>query len=145
MRAKPSALEVGAKGEGADMSYLVELPVGVADGSVQVVGVEIEHAADGLVDVSRPGQAIARATRSLGEMLVGIRPVAESLLDGFAGMADTPDEIGFEFGLSLSADANLVVATTAAQAHFKVTLAWRPPPRPQSGDAPTAAVAEEEP
>lgn len=136
---------VGAIREGADMSYLIELPVGVTDGSVQVVGVEIEHAADGLVDVSRPGQAIARATRSLREMLAGIRPVAESLLDGFAGMADTPDEIGFEFGLSLSADANLVVATTAAQAHFKVTLAWRPPPRPRSGNAPAAAVAEEEP
>jgi hypothetical protein len=127
------------------MSYLVELPVGAVDGSVQVVGVEIEHAADGLVDVSRPGQVIARATRSLGEMLAGIRPVAEGFLEGFNGMADMPDEIGFEFGLSLSADANLVVATTAAQANFKVSLAWRPPPRPRSCDAPAAVIAEKAP
>ncbi len=92
------------------------------------MSVEIEQVADGLVDVSRPGQAVARATRSLGEMLVSIRPVAESFLDAFVGMANAPDEIGLEYGLSVSADANLVIATTAAQANFKVTLTWRTPP-----------------
>lgn len=110
------------------MKYLVELPVGGPDGPPVTVGVEIEQAADGLVDVSRPGQVVARAARSLGEMLGGIRPVAESFLNNLADMPDTPDEIGLEFGLSLSADANLVVATTATQANFKVTLTWHRPP-----------------
>lgn len=116
------------------MKYLIELPVRTADGPAHTVGVEIEQAGDGLVEVSRPGQAVARAARSLGDMLGGIRPIAENFLDGFAGMRDVPDEIGLEFGLSLSADANLVVATTAAQANFKVSLTWRRPP----GAAPEA-------
>ena len=119
------------------MKYLVELPVGVA-GSPQTVGVEIEQTADGLVKVARPGQVVARAAQSLGEMLAGIRPVAENFVTGFAGMAEAPDEIGLEFGLSLSADANLVVATTAAQANFKVSLTWRPR---ASGEEPQATPA----
>jgi hypothetical protein len=104
------------------MKYLVELPVGMADGPPRIVGVEIEYAADGPVKVSRPGQAVARAAHSLGEMSAGIRPVADSFVTGFADMAEAPDEIGLEFGLSLLAEANLVVASSAAAANCKVTL-----------------------
>jgi len=120
-------VHAGSREQGKDLRHLVELPVGTAT-PAQIVSVEIEQLPDGLVDVSRPGQAVARATRSLGEMLAGIRPVAESFLDGFVGMANAPDEIGLEYGLSVSADANLVIATTAGQANFKVTLTWRTPP-----------------
>jgi hypothetical protein len=127
------------------MRYLVELPVGAAGAPARTVSVEIEQVADGVVDVSRPGQAVARATRSLGEMLAGIRPVAESFLDSFAGMANAPDEIGLEYGLSVSADANLVIATTAAQANFKVTLTWRTPPASELEGEPFPAAPEESP
>ena len=51
-------------------------------------------------------------------------------------MPDPPDEINLEFGLSLSAEANLVVATTATQANFTVALTWRRPAEPaRSGEA----------
>jgi hypothetical protein len=110
------------------MTYLVELPVGGADGPPRVVKVEIEQAGDALVQVARPGQVVARASRSLGEMLAGIRPLAQNFVDGFHGMAHAPDEIGIEFGLSLSAEANVIVSSTAAQANFKVTLTWLRPP-----------------
>lgn len=119
----------------------MELPVAGSDGSAVTVGVEIEQAADSLVKISRPGQVVARATHSLGEMLAGIRPVAESFIDGLADMAEAPEEIGLGFGLSLSADANLIVATTAASANFKVSLTWRRPTsrsEPQLEQAPSA-------
>lgn len=109
------------------MKYLVELPVGDSEGTAQVVGIEIELPADGLVKVSRPGQVVARAARSLGDMLATIRPVAENFVDGFDGMTHAPDEISLEFGLSLSADASLVVSSTAAAANFKVSLKWHTP------------------
>lgn len=127
------------------MRYLVELPVATARAAGQTVSVEIEQVADGLVDVSRRGQAVARATRPLGEMLAGIRPVAECFLEGFAGMARAPDEIGLEYGLSVSADANLVIATTAAQANFKVTLTWRTPPASVPDGRPVPAAPSEKP
>lgn len=124
------------------MRYTVELPVGAAHSPAQIVNVEIEHPQDGLVDVSRPGQAVARAARSLGDMLAGIRPVAESFLESFADMDHVPDEVSLEYGLSLSADANLVIATTAAQANFKVTLTWRTPSGPEPADSPQSATPE---
>ncbi|MGW0366712.1 CU044_2847 family protein [Streptomyces sp. NPDC002990] len=116
------------------MAYLVELPVSVGDGAAggavrtDVVRVEVEQTADGLVQVARPGQVVARATRSLGDMLAGVRPVAQNFVESFRGMAQAPDEISVAFGLSLSAEADVVITSTAAQANFTVTLTWNRPP-----------------
>lgn len=49
------------------MAYQVELPIGAAGGPQDVVRVEIAPIGeDGLVRVARPGQVMARASRSLG-------------------------------------------------------------------------------
>lgn len=119
------------------MAYLVELPVGAAD----VVKVEIVEVGEGLVQVARPGRIVARATQSLGDMLAGVRPVAEHFVEGFRSMAHAPDEIAIEFGVSLSAEADVVISSTAAQANFKVSLTWQRPPtgdRDPVADGPAA-------
>ncbi|MFD5432218.1 CU044_2847 family protein [Kitasatospora sp. NPDC127067] len=105
--------------------------------------IEIEQASEGLVQVARPGQVVARATRSLGEMLAGVRPVAQDFVDGFRGMAHAPDEIGIEFGLSLSAEADVVISSTSAQANFKVSLTWKR--TPADGTDQVVEPAAEEP
>ncbi|MET9555696.1 CU044_2847 family protein [Streptomyces sp. NPDC006645] len=109
------------------MKHVVELPVDVEGGRQGVVQVQVEQVGEGLADVSRSGRLATRAARSLGDMLADIRPVAENFVAGFAGMEQAPDEIGLEFGLSLTAQADVVVSSTAAAANFKVTLAWRKP------------------
>ncbi|HXL88415.1 MAG TPA: CU044_2847 family protein [Streptosporangiaceae bacterium] len=110
------------------MTYVVELPVGREGEPEQAVSVEIEHDGDGLVTVARSGQVVARASRSLRAALAtSIRPLAEDFVEGFRGMADAPDEIGIEFGLSLSAEADVVVARAAGVANFKVSLTWHRP------------------
>ncbi len=108
------------------MTYMVELPLDEGgDGPTQVVKVELqEKSEDGLVRVSRPGQVAARATRSMGEMLSGIRPVAQQLVNTFSETTPGPQEITVEFGLSLSAAADIVISSSTAQAHFNVTLRW---------------------
>ncbi|MET9319092.1 CU044_2847 family protein [Streptomyces sp. NPDC003038] len=128
------------------MAYLVELPVSVGDGAAgarrtDLVKVEVEQTADGLVQVARPGQVVARATRSLGDMLAGVRPIAQNFVESFRGMAQAPDEISVEFGLSLSAEADVVITSTAAQANFTVTLTWNRPP----ADGPDESVAPSPP
>lgn len=124
------------------MAYLVELPVfgaggtegadeGAASGPADATGIvriEIDEVADGLVQVARPGQVVARATRPLKEMLAGIRPVAENFVEGFRDMALRPDEIVVEFGLSVSAEADVVISKSSGQANFQVTLTWSTPP-----------------
>lgn len=108
------------------MTYVVELPLDEGgDGAAQVVKVEVrEEPGDGLVKVSRPGQVVARATRTMGEMLSGVRPVAQQLVNTFSETARGPQEITVEFGLSLSAEADIMISSSTAQAHFTVTLKW---------------------
>ncbi|GHI06228.1 hypothetical protein AQI88_39950 [Streptomyces cellostaticus] len=117
------------------MAYLVELPVSAGGGQPELVKVRIEQSGDGLVRVARPGEVVARATRSLGEMLGTVRPVAQNFVDGFRDMVHAPDEIAVEFGLSLSAEADVVISSTSAQANFKVSLVWhRPPATPEPSE-----------
>ncbi|MFB7253982.1 CU044_2847 family protein [Streptomyces nojiriensis] len=120
----------------------MELPIGGADGPPDVVLVEVvETGEDGLVRVARPGQVMARASRSLGEMVTGIRPVAQSFVDGFRGMAQAPDELNLEFGLSISAEADVVISSTAAEANFKISLTWTRSPSDGPAAVPAAAPA----
>ncbi|MCX4632242.1 CU044_2847 family protein [Streptomyces sp. NBC_01443] len=124
------------------MSYHVELPIDVPGGPQDVVRFEIAPIGEnGLVRVARPGQLMARASRSLGEMVTGIRPVAQSFVDGFRGMVHGPDELNLEFGLSLSAEADVVISSTAAQANFKISLTWNRPPS-DGTSAPSELAAE---
>ncbi|MFE0806502.1 CU044_2847 family protein [Streptomyces sp. NPDC058794] len=124
---------------GSTMTYVVELPLDDGpDGAARAVKVEVqEKPGDGLVKVARPGQVVARASRSMGEMLSGLRPVAQQLVNTFGETAPGPQEITVEFGLSLSAAADIVISSSTAQAHFTVTLRWD---RSGNGDAgrPTA-------
>jgi len=74
--------------------------------------------------------AVGVVSAGVSGMLAGIRPVAESFIEGFSGMAEVPDEIGLEFGVSLSADANLVVASRrAGELSWPVPLVNRRPVR----------------
>ncbi|MGW4801458.1 CU044_2847 family protein [Nonomuraea sp. NPDC004297] len=102
---------------------VVELPVGEQG---HVVKVEIKDEDGGApVRVGRAGQVVARASRSFGEMLDTIRPVAENFVTSFGELAQAPDEITVEFGVTLSAEADVVIASTATEANFSVTLSWK--------------------
>lgn len=113
--------------------HTVEVPLG--DGSDESVRVQIREVDETLVRVGRGGRSIARAERSLGQMLDTVRPVAESFVGRFRGLANAPDEITLEFGVSLSAEADVVIASTATAANFSVSLTWnRSDARDTNGD-----------
>ncbi|MDQ1006188.1 hypothetical protein QFZ82_000673 [Streptomyces sp. V4I23] len=112
----------------------VEVPLG--DGSEDVVRVQIREVDESLVRVGRGGRAVARAEQTLGQMLDAVRPVADSFVGRFRGLAHAPDEIALEFGVSLSAEAGVVIASTATAANFSVRLTWNRSDRPDStGDS----------
>ncbi|MEU6711426.1 CU044_2847 family protein [Nonomuraea purpurea] len=105
---------------------VVELPVG-EEGHVVKVEVQ-DRDGDAPVRVGRAGRVVGRASRSFGEMLDTIRPVAEKFVASFGDLAQTPDEITVEFGIALSAEADVVIASTATEANFSVTLSWKGKP-----------------
>nr|WP_240449176.1 CU044_2847 family protein [Streptomyces harenosi] len=104
------------------MVHTVEVPLG--DGSDEAIRVQVREVDETLVRVGRAGRSVARAERSFGEMLDTVRPVAESFVGRFRGLANAPDEITLEFGVSLSAGADVVIASTATEANFSVSLTW---------------------
>ncbi|MFE1407298.1 CU044_2847 family protein [Streptomyces sp. NPDC058770] len=113
--------------------HTVEVPLG--DGSEEFVRVQIREVDESLVRVGRAGRSVARAERSFGQMLDAVRPVAESFVGRFKGLANAPDEITLEFGVSLSAEADVVIASTATAANFSVSLTWnRGDARDSNGD-----------
>ncbi|MER5972364.1 CU044_2847 family protein [Streptomyces sp. NPDC002055] len=119
--------------------YVVDVPIGEGAGDgedPEVIRVEVRELDEGLVRVGRSGrQTAARATRSFDDMLSTVRPVAMNFVNTFRGAVDAPDEITVQFGISLSAEADVVIASTATAANFSVSLTWNrsPPegPRPE--------------
>ncbi|MBT2439164.1 hypothetical protein J7E93_03305 [Streptomyces sp. ISL-36] len=102
--------------------HTVEVPLG--DGSDESLRVQIREVDESLVRVGRGARSVVRAERSFGQMLDTVRPVAESFVGRFRGLANAPDEITLEFGVSLSAEADVVIASTATAANFSVSLTW---------------------
>ncbi|MFE9611452.1 CU044_2847 family protein [Streptomyces sp. NPDC006012] len=101
---------------------IVEVPLD--DGSGGVVRVQIRERDDALVPVGRGSHGATRAVRSFGQLLDTVRPVAESFVERLGGMRRAPDEVTVQFGVSLSAEADVVIASTATEANFSVSLTW---------------------
>lgn len=102
--------------------HTVEVPLG--DGTDDVVRVQVREVDERLVRVGRGSRAVPRAEQTLGQMLDTVRPVADSFVGRFRGMVNAPDEVTLEFGVSISAEADVVIASTATAANFAVTLTW---------------------
>ncbi len=105
--------------------HVVELPVG--DEGAGSIRVQVRELDEGLARVGRGQRVAARAARSLDSMLDGVRPVAERFVAQFRSLPDPPSEITVEFGVSLSTEADVVIASAAAEANFSVTLTWQRP------------------
>jgi hypothetical protein len=72
-----------------------------------------------------PSGVVERAQTSFEDALDTAQPIASGLIGKLRSIADPPDEVQVEFGLSLSANVGaLLVAGASAGANYKVTLKW---------------------
>lgn len=76
------------------------------------------------VQVSRMDD-ILEADQSLEKAIEKIKPAAEAVLSRLRSLAVKPDEISVDFGIKLSAKAGALIAATAAEANFQVSLKWK--------------------
>lgn len=72
--------------------------------------------------IARPDGGIVQATEKLDDALQQAEPSLRSLVRSVRSL--TPDRASIEFGIILSAEAGVVVAKTAVEGHFTVTLSW---------------------
>jgi hypothetical protein len=104
---------------------LVEFPTD--SGEVILAEVEDLDAAGGTTRRGLSSSAVVeRAQTSFEDALEKAQPMASGLVSKLRRIADSPDEVQVEFGLSLSAQAGAVlVAGASAGANYKVTLKWK--------------------
>lgn len=73
---------------------------------------------------SRPAEAVADAADTLRGAVDRVRPAVQDIVDSLRTMPRRPDRITLEFGMKVTAEAGVVIAKTAAEAHFTVGMEW---------------------
>ena len=69
-----------------------------------------------------PGQAAARASRSLAASLEQLEPVLRTLKDKL--VASAPEHFTVEFGVKLGGETGVIVAKGTAEVNLKITMTW---------------------
>ena len=70
------------------------------------------------------GDAIQTAKVTFEDVLERIKPAASVVIDKLRNLADPPDEIEVEFGLTLTAEAGALIAKSSVEGNYTVTLKW---------------------
>jgi hypothetical protein len=95
-----------------------------ADGTTVVVEMD-EPEGEGMVRASRPGEIAEKARQTFEEAVARIKPAANAIVTQLRELATAPDEIDVEFGIKLSVKAGAIIASTDAEANFKVAMRWK--------------------
>lgn len=90
----------------------------------------------------REGGGPGAAADTVRQAVDRVRPAAQDVLNSLRAMPHAPDRVSLEFGVKLSAEAGVVLARAATEAHFKVLLEWESTPdgepAREENDEPTA-------
>ena len=89
-----------------------------------IIIVEVEEATPRGDQLGSVGGTVAKAKQSFEEAVSGIRPIAEAILGQVAAL--TPESVSVEFGIKFSAQAGVILASSAMEGNCKITLSWKP-------------------
>ncbi len=90
----------------------------------QTIFVEVEEQASPGDQLSGRISGVEKAKQSFEEAVSGIGPIAETILRKVAALG--PESVSVEFGIKFSAQAGVVLASSAVEGNCKVTLGWKP-------------------
>jgi Trypsin-co-occurring domain 1 len=101
----------------------VLLAVPVENGAVLLVEADREEIPSGLTLASpKPGEAAAKAARSLSESLEQLEPMLRTVKDRL--VASMPDHFTVEFGVKLGGETGIILAKGTAEVNLKITMIW---------------------
>ena len=111
------------------MAVLVQVPVGdVEGGAIVLVESDRGDIPGGLTLASpEPGQAAARAAKSLSASLEQLEPVLRTVKDKL--VASSPEHLTVEFGVKLGGETGIILAKGTAEVNLKITMTWDREPR----------------
>lgn len=87
---------------------------------------------DGVVPAG-PGRVVATAGQTMEQIFTRVQPVIKAVAGKIRSLPDRPDRVSVEFGVTLTAEAGVIIARTATEANFRLTMEWQQrPPEPGS-------------
>ncbi len=105
------------------MKQIVEFPL--EDGSTIWVEVDELEGAGMAAPVALGDKRIKKAKQSFEAALENVKPAASVVISKLRDLIEQPDEIGLEFGIKLSMESGVILASAGMEANFKVTLKWQ--------------------
>lgn len=102
------------------MAVLLEVPLADGQGSLMV---EVDRAdVPGELILASPGEAAAKAGRSLAESLERLEPVLRTVKDKLA--ASAPEAFEVKFGVKLGGETGIILAKGTTEVNFEITMKW---------------------
>jgi Trypsin-co-occurring domain 1 len=93
------------------------------DGGGQVC-VEVSTS-EGPVMRGDSGAVVENSALAFDAVLGKLKPICSAIAKQARGLIDQPEEFAVEFGVKLTAEAGVIVASTAAEANLKVSVKWK--------------------
>jgi hypothetical protein len=72
------------------------------------------------------GDVVEAAQQKFEAALATLRPATAAVMAEIRGLIDGPEEVQLELGFSLKGEVGAVIAKTAAEGSFKLSLKWKP-------------------
>lgn len=114
------------------MGQVIAVPI---DDSSDPLLVEI-HEAAGPVPAARPGEILGTAAENLESVFARVRPAVQAVARQIRALPEKPDRVTVTFGITFSAEAGVIIARTASNANFALTVEWS---RPMTNDVAAAS------
>ena len=107
------------------MGYLIQVPIDDDPASGHLLLEAAGPPPDDLRFASgKGGQSVVTASQSLEKSLDDVTPALRKVVQRLRTI--TPGEFTVEFGLTVGAEAGVVLARASMEAHFTVTATWKP-------------------
>ena len=104
------------------MAVLLEVPLEDGAGTL-LVEADRADIPGGLVLASpQPGEAAAKAGRTLAESLERLEPVLSTVKDKLA--ASAPEAFEVKFGVKLGGESGIILAKGTAEVNLEITMKW---------------------
>lgn len=91
----------------------------------KTIFVEVESATPAGDQLSARGSGVIESAKvTFEEAVAGIKPIASAVLRQVSALG--PECVSVEFGVKLTTQAGVVLASSAVEGNIKVTVAWKP-------------------
>jgi NTP-dependent ternary system trypsin peptidase co-occuring protein len=109
------------------MSHLIEFALDPKAQTVVLVETN-DPPTQGQTRVSVSGAVVEKANQAFDAALAGIKPIANTVVAELTKVVAGASEISVQFGIKLSGNAGVILASSSAEGNCTISIKWVPKP-----------------